>query len=143
MILQSGGPLTNRRAWGMWNAHAAFGNDGGSPKMVIPCRVQRSQRDHSKTSLAHGTVRRMGRLFGSLSVMDYYQAPLARIFCVNSNYLGSIGYLKSGNTVPALVGVGYGSRSVDCLEFKDVVFYAAGSSQRPIDASGFDGGSGA
>jgi hypothetical protein len=134
----SSGPLTVRRAWGMWNANAAFGGDGGSPKAVFN-GVYNARNATWENVVGTWDGSAIGG-YGVLVTDGFYQAAPGTDFCVKSNYLGSIGYLKSGNTVPTLIGVGYGSRSVDCFEFKDVVFHAGTTTQYPLQADVFDGG---
>ena len=133
------GPVTVRRAWGMWNAHALFGDDGGSPKLVFNGVYD------AYDSIWENVIGTWdGAAVGGYGVIatDGITAGSSTNFCTNSKYVGSIGYLRTDATVPPLIGLGYGGRSVDCFEFKDVVFYAPASGQLPIDASVFDGGTG-
>lgn len=130
---------TVRRAWGEWSDHPWSENGAGSPKHTF------NGGYNSYGAIWENVIGTWdGYAVGAYGVLGsdgFYQAPAGTDFCTNYKYLGSIGYLKTGATIPSdLYGVGFGTRSADCIEFKDSVFDAGTSNRPPIYGMQFDGG---
>jgi hypothetical protein len=123
------GPNTIRRAWSQWNAHALYGNDGGAPKHAFTATY------HSRNLIIENPI---GTWNGSAAGAEMSLFGTDRIdsgsYCVNSKYLGGIGYVRNADTVPGLIGLIYGSSNPQCFEFKDMVVYTE-QSRRPVYAA--------
>jgi hypothetical protein len=128
--------LTVRRAWGRWEGSTVSG-----PKMTFAISYNSSgvifENVIGTWSEQSGT--NTSQMYGILA-MD----RMDRNFCANSKYLGSIAYVRGTDRLNGWLGAAFGSRSVDCFQFKDVVLYLdppVHSNLRPIRGQRFDGGS--
>lgn len=80
-----------------------------------------------------------------LFAQDAMQLAYQPSYCANSKYLGAIGLIRSGHSVSnSMLGGAFGSRSVNCTLFKDMVLYndpGTHTALRAFQMQLFDGGS--
>jgi hypothetical protein len=131
---QGGNNVRVRRAFGIWERNSRSG-----PKLTFAAAY--NSRNIIMENVIGGwqevgsAVEKYGNL-GMDGITD------GKGVCVNSKYLGSVSYVLESYVATGWLGGLFGSRSVDCFEFRDVISYVDGShtNLRPIFAQNYDGG---
>lgn len=128
-----------RRCFGIWER-----SSGSGPKMVY------TNGYNSFGTIVENSIGMWNQTANptepyGIFAQDKMEISIAGSYCSNTKYLGGIGIYRSGHTVStSTLGSAFGSRSVDCTEFKDLVLYVDPGSHttlRAMQMQKFDGGS--
>jgi Carbohydrate family 9 binding domain-like len=137
---QGGDFTTLRRAWGMWERSLQIG-----PKSVFDISYNTRNETYEnvigtwdETAMGGVAIDQPKGILSSVGPTPNSSTN----YCMASKFLGSIGYLRNPARASSWLGGLFGSRSVDCFEFRDIVLYLQEyANLRPILAQIFDGGS--